>query len=168
MGRHKKYEVIKSIRIGLSQLEKTWLESHPSQSKLLNQLVKKAMSEATTLNPKIEEIVCSRAIARLSVEGVEINAVLKRIDAPELDVVGVDQYKTKIIPLYGYKFIALENISDEDGRNLYCWYLVDCPNPFALVVIKSSLDKDDEILLRDTKSIPEYMLGKLAEQKSND
>ena len=167
MGRKKKYDVVKPIRIGLSHLEKTWLESHDSQSELLNQLVRKAMSETTVLNPKIQEIVC-RAIARLSTEGVEINAVLKRIDTPELDVVGVDQYKTKIIPLYGYKFIALENISDEDGRNLYCWYLVDCPNPFALVVIKSSLDKDDEILLRDAKSIPEYMLAKLAEQKSND
>ena len=161
MGRHKKYDVVKSIRIGLSQLEKTWLESHPSQSKLLNQLVKKAMSETTVLNPRIQEII-ARAIARLSTEGVEINAVLKRIDAPDLDVVAVNQHKTKIIPLYGHKFILLGIVSGQDERNTCSWYLVDCPNPFALVVIKSSLDEDDEIVLRDVSNIPEWMLAKLA------
>jgi hypothetical protein len=167
VGRKKKYDVVKPIRIGLSHLEKTWLESHDSQSELLNQLVRKAMSETTVLNPKIQEIVC-RAITRLSTEGVEINAVLKSIDTPELDVVAINQHKTKIIPLYGYKFIYLGKVECLDGRVAFHWHLVDCPNPFALVVIKSSLDEDDEILLRDAKSIPEYMLAKLAEQKSND
>jgi hypothetical protein len=164
MGRHKEYEVVKSIRVGLSQLEKTWLESHPSQSKLLNQLVKKAMSETTTLNPKIEEIV-ARAIARMSVEGVEVNCNLSRIASPDLDVVKIGEWKTKIIPCFSNRIIHLGAIEDPHGG---VWkdhmYLVDCSNPFGFTVNKSQLHQTDQVRLVAVENIPEWMLAKLAEK----
>lgn len=120
------------------------------------------MTEIKTLNPKIEEIV-ARAIARLSVEGVVLNCHRIFIDAPELEVVQISEHKSKIIPsCKNYKIIFLATVNDIDGRSESHWHLVDCPNPFALVIDKSCLDEDDCFRLKDAKNIPEWMLAKLA------
>jgi hypothetical protein len=163
VGRRKKYDVVKSIRIGLSQLEKTWLESHSSQSELINSLIRKEMSVTKTLNPKIEEIV-ARAIARLSVEGIELNYVQHKerfCMISEISVVSHASGKSRIIAEEG-SIVFLGKEQELDGRGFRGWYLIDITNPIAIAVWRSALDEDDEVFLRDISSIPEWMLVNLA------
>jgi hypothetical protein len=166
MSRHKKYDVVKSIRIGLSQLEKIWLESHSSQSELINSLIRKEMSVTKTLNPKIQEIV-ARAIARLSVEGIELNYVASKQlfrSVSEVNIVCHTPGKSRIIVEEG-NIIFLGKENELDGRGFHGWYLVDIKNPIAIAVWRSALNEDDEVFLRDVSSIPEWMLAGMALEK---
>jgi hypothetical protein len=169
VGRKKKYDVVKSIRIGLSQLEKTWLESHSSQSELINSLIRREMAVTKTLNPKIEEIVC-RAIARLATEGIDLNFRLPKNYYPgikNLEIVYSAPNKSRLIPIKA-SIVYLGVEVELDGRGAKHWYYLNCEYPIAITVYKSELDENDTVNFKSTESIPEWMLAQLAiEQKPN-